>query len=132
MANNQINKLLEFVNMQMAAEAFLMEGADQGVIQPDNVIRARLERGNTHASKFTSAVIGDRPRIIRLLFGAQVGGRIRQAAAPHRFNGTQGPADWHRQRFGHAHRGHRRSTRHHTDDTGACQRTAGGGSVGIE
>lgn len=53
MANNQINKLLEFANMQMATEAFLMEAADQGVVQPDNVIRARLERGNTHASTFT-------------------------------------------------------------------------------
>jgi hypothetical protein len=38
--------------MQMAAEAFLLEGADLGVIQPDNVIRARLERGNFHAARF--------------------------------------------------------------------------------
>lgn len=52
MANNQINRLLEFASMQMAAEAFLVEGGDQGIIQPDNVIRTRLERGNFHLSKF--------------------------------------------------------------------------------
>lgn len=51
MANNQINKLLEFANMQMAAEAFLIEGVEPSV--PANQVSDRLERGNTHASRFT-------------------------------------------------------------------------------
>ncbi len=55
MANNQINKLLEFANMQMAAEAFIVR-AGQGSSAPipsDDVVRARLVDGNTHASRFT-------------------------------------------------------------------------------
>lgn len=52
MANNQIRKLLEFANMQMAAEAFLLQGPDGGIIQADNVINARLVTGNAHASIF--------------------------------------------------------------------------------
>jgi hypothetical protein len=51
MANNQINKLLEFANMQMAAEAFLVEGVEV-TPSPENV-SARLRRGNEHASRFT-------------------------------------------------------------------------------
>lgn len=53
MANNQFNKLRELANMQMAAEAFLLIGADNGVVPGDTAIRARLELGNTHTSFFT-------------------------------------------------------------------------------
>lgn len=54
MANNQIDRLLEFANFQMAAEAFLLQNADSGVL-PDNAeIVRRLIAGNAHASKFTS------------------------------------------------------------------------------
>ncbi|MEX2164711.1 MAG: hypothetical protein WD823_10775, partial [Sulfuricaulis sp.] len=52
MANNQIYWLLEFANMQMAAEAFLIEGDEPSV--PANEVSDRLERGNTHASRFTA------------------------------------------------------------------------------
>ena len=51
MANNQINRLLEFANMQMASEAFLLQGNESGINQ-DQVFQ-RLTDGNTHASKFT-------------------------------------------------------------------------------
>ena len=51
MANNQINKLLEFANMQMAAEAFLIRG-DEPAVPAGEVVR-RLVQGNTHASAFT-------------------------------------------------------------------------------
>lgn len=40
MANNQINKLLEFANMQMAAEAFLVEGNELAV--PEDRYLGRL------------------------------------------------------------------------------------------
>lgn len=51
MANNQIIKLLEFANMQMAAEAFLVEGVEVAPSPAD--VPGRLRRGNTHASRFT-------------------------------------------------------------------------------
>lgn len=51
MANSQISKLLNFANLQIAAEAFLVEG-DEVVPSPADVSR-RLTRGNEHASKFT-------------------------------------------------------------------------------
>jgi len=55
MADNQINKLLEFANMQMAAEAFLLRNIDGGLLPTDSpTIRLRLEAGNTHASRFTA------------------------------------------------------------------------------
>ncbi len=53
MANNQISKLLEFANLQMAAEAFLIRDSDNGAPPGNTEIRARLEEGNTHASHFT-------------------------------------------------------------------------------
>lgn len=37
MANNQINSLLEFANMQMAAEAFLIRDIDGGVLPTDTI-----------------------------------------------------------------------------------------------
>ena len=53
MANNQINQLLEFANMQMAAEAFLLRDVDGGAL-PDNVeMVRRLTQGNTHTNIFT-------------------------------------------------------------------------------
>ena len=52
MATGQIDRLLEFVNMQMAAEAFLSRSGDSNRPPPQDV-RARLELGNTHASTFT-------------------------------------------------------------------------------
>jgi Ca2+-binding RTX toxin-like protein len=52
MANNQIDRLLEFVKTQMAAEAFLLRNVDNGVLPGEDALRARLELGNTHASKF--------------------------------------------------------------------------------
>ena len=56
MANNQINRLLEFANMQMAAEAFLLRDGDNGILPTDLVeVRARLVQGNFHASRFMSA-----------------------------------------------------------------------------
>ena len=54
MANGQINRLLEFANLQMAAEAFLsQEGDDAPDRPPVSQVKARLELGNNHASKFT-------------------------------------------------------------------------------
>lgn len=52
MANNQINKLAEFANLQMAAEAFLVQGNEITPASAD--VSDRLRRGNTHASRFTS------------------------------------------------------------------------------
>ena len=52
MANNQINRLLEFANMQMAAEAFLVRQGDSGPVDADT-LRRRLELGNTHTNIFT-------------------------------------------------------------------------------
>ena len=52
MANNQISQFLEFANVQMGAEAFLLRDTDGGIIPSANVIRDRLEDGNSHASKF--------------------------------------------------------------------------------
>lgn len=55
MANGQINKLLEFVNLQMAAEAFLSRQGDAIPNQPNQAdIFARLVDGNYHAGQFTS------------------------------------------------------------------------------
>jgi hypothetical protein len=53
MANKEINKLLEFANMQMGAEAFLVrqDGISIGQLT-DQQFRARLVAGNTHASNF--------------------------------------------------------------------------------
>lgn len=51
MANNQINKLLEFANMQMAAEAFLIRGDETAV--PANQVVERLVEGNTRTNLFT-------------------------------------------------------------------------------
>lgn len=51
MANNQLNKLLEFANIQMAAEAFLVEGNEIAPSAAD--INDRLRRGNTHVGRFT-------------------------------------------------------------------------------
>ncbi len=54
MANGQINKLLEFANMQMAAEAFLARETDSIPNQPaQSDIEARLKEGNTHTNIFT-------------------------------------------------------------------------------
>ena len=53
MPNNQINRLLEFANFQMASEAFLLREIDNGVLPGNDVIKARLENGNFHASIFT-------------------------------------------------------------------------------
>jgi Ca2+-binding RTX toxin-like protein len=53
MAHGQINRLLEFANMQMAAEAFLSQiGDDIPNLPPAGQVRARLVAGNFHASKF--------------------------------------------------------------------------------
>ena len=51
MANNQINKLLEFANMQMAAEAFLQQSADNGVLPGDAAI-APNRVGPVHCTEF--------------------------------------------------------------------------------
>lgn len=53
MENVSASTLLQFANLQMASEAFLVEGLDGGVIQSEDVIESRLVRGNTHARKFT-------------------------------------------------------------------------------
>lgn len=42
MANNQIGRLLEFANMQMAAETFLLRQVDNGVLPGETELRARL------------------------------------------------------------------------------------------
>lgn len=53
MANGKINRLLEFANMQMAAEAFLSQSVDPIPNQPPpDRVRDRLVDGNNHASKF--------------------------------------------------------------------------------
>lgn len=47
MANGQINQLLEFANMQMAAEAFLARSTDNVPNRPvQGDIKTRLEDGN--------------------------------------------------------------------------------------
>src|SRR5688572_24056778 len=54
MANNQIGRLLEFANLQMAAEAFLLRNVDGGQISEANTnLVARVRDGNFHASRFT-------------------------------------------------------------------------------
>lgn len=55
MANNQLNKLFEFANMQMAAEAFIVRTGlvGSGPVPNDDVVRARLIEGNGRASIFT-------------------------------------------------------------------------------
>ena len=54
MADGQISKLLEFANMQMAAEAFLsMAGDLTPNIPPPQDIKGRLELGNTRTNTFT-------------------------------------------------------------------------------
>jgi hypothetical protein len=54
MANGQIKKLLEFVSMQMAAEAFLSRSEDTVSNQPRNEdILDRLVEGNDHTNIFT-------------------------------------------------------------------------------
>jgi Ca2+-binding RTX toxin-like protein len=54
MANSQLARLLEFANMQMASEAFLLQQPDLGVIPTDReTVVTRLTTGNTHASRFT-------------------------------------------------------------------------------
>lgn len=50
MASNQIARMLEFANLQMASEAFLLQG-DEPRIQTD-LVQERLELGNRHATKF--------------------------------------------------------------------------------
>lgn len=55
MANEQILQLLEFANLQMAAEAFLSQSGDLIPGRPpEGEIETRLEDGNTHNSRFTS------------------------------------------------------------------------------
>jgi hypothetical protein len=54
MANNQINKLLEFANLQMASEAFFLREGEVSIGQlSQQQLIARLIEGNTHVSKFT-------------------------------------------------------------------------------
>ena len=54
MANSQINRLLEFANLQMAAEAFLLRQGESSIGQVTaQQLRDRLIEGNTRASKFT-------------------------------------------------------------------------------
>jgi len=56
MANGQLNRLLDFANMQMAAEAFLSQSVDDTPNRPpESELRTRLEDGNTHTSKFMPA-----------------------------------------------------------------------------
>src|SRR5688572_4869609 len=53
MANKQIKKLLEFANMQMAAEAFLIRQGESFIPADVRELQQRLELGNTHTSIFT-------------------------------------------------------------------------------
>jgi len=54
MASGQINKLLGFANLQLAAEAFLSQSVDDVPNRPPEAqIQARLIDGNFHVSKFT-------------------------------------------------------------------------------
>jgi len=53
MANNRIKTLLEFANLQMASEAFLVRHEDGGTIPTGPLVADRLIEGNTHASRFT-------------------------------------------------------------------------------
>lgn len=57
MASQELSRALEFANLQMAAEAFLRR-KDEAEVQDDQV-KARLEAGNTHASKFMPAQAAD-------------------------------------------------------------------------
>ena len=53
MANGEIIRFLEFANIQMAAEAFLSRSIDDVPNRPpSNQLLARLQDGNTHATKF--------------------------------------------------------------------------------
>jgi hypothetical protein len=55
MANSQIQQYLRFANLQMAAEAFIVEQGSGGnaVVPSDAEVRDRLVRGNFHASRFS-------------------------------------------------------------------------------
>jgi Ca2+-binding RTX toxin-like protein len=50
MANDQLKRYLEFANLQMAAEAFLLREGEQQV--PAAAVSTRLQEGNNHASRF--------------------------------------------------------------------------------
>src|SRR5262245_16892644 len=52
MVNNQIQRYLEFANLQMAAEAFLIRDIDNGVLPGEARLQARLVQGNFHPSRF--------------------------------------------------------------------------------
>src|SRR5262245_48363265 len=52
--NGQIQRLLEFANMQMAAEAFLSRVEDLTINRPpEELVLGRLQDGNFHSGKFT-------------------------------------------------------------------------------
>jgi Ca2+-binding RTX toxin-like protein len=58
-ANKQISRLLEFINMQMGAEAFLSQSSDDTPNRPpEQQVEQRLVQGNTHISKFTPVQAG--------------------------------------------------------------------------
>ena len=59
MANNQISRLLEFANFQMASEAFLLRAGDQGIAPNESDVAARVITGNRHASVFTATQADD-------------------------------------------------------------------------
>ena len=54
MVNNQIKRLLDFANQQIAAEAFFLQAQDGGVLPNSQGLISRLTDGNNHSSKFTS------------------------------------------------------------------------------
>lgn len=55
MANPSIRQLIEFSNLQIASEAFLVRSGDGRSIAPDTEIASRLEEGNFHPSHFLSS-----------------------------------------------------------------------------
>ena len=55
MASKTLKDVLEFANFQLAAEAFLLRANESDIRTLDrDVLIARLELGNNHASKFVS------------------------------------------------------------------------------
>ncbi|GHT95128.1 hypothetical protein FACS1894116_10140 [Betaproteobacteria bacterium] len=60
MTSNTISQYLNLVNLQIAAEAFLVEDdKDYKSVKTGDDLTYALTKGNKHSSKFTSADQGD-------------------------------------------------------------------------
>jgi hypothetical protein len=57
MTTPTISDYLKYANLQMAAEAFLVDKKEEPL--PDNLLKAALIEGNNHASRFTPTQAAD-------------------------------------------------------------------------